>query len=179
MRKYLIIAAAFGMVVGCNNNKKNDHEAPYYMEDEDVVVFTEPIVEGRTMSLYDSLEIKDNMGEVMEHEYEGTLPAADGPGIHYELEMVRQEKNDEGVFQLATTYLEADDDGMDQTFYTTGKVRKTTGAPGDNKAVVYELIPSDGSSRMYLLADGDDLTLLDQEKRRINSNLNYTLNLKK
>ena len=58
---------------------------------------------------------------------------------------------------------------------STGKRQVKHGTPSDSEAVVYELIPSDGSMTFYFQAEGDSLTLLNQELQKAASDLNYTL----
>ena len=45
------------------------------------------------------------------------------------------------------------------------------------QAQSYELIPSDGSMVFYFQAEGDSLTMLNQELQKAASDLNYTLKL--
>ena len=81
-------------------------------------------------------------------------------------------------------YETTDDHGMqiygiakDQTFTSTGKRQVKKGTPADASAVIYELIPSDGSMVFYFQAEGDSLTMLNQELQKAASDLNYTLKL--
>lgn len=104
----------------------------------------------------------------------GTFPAADGPGIVYDLTLFYQQDSDDGVYEMDATYLEAEN-GQDKTFSSTGKRQVKHGTPNDSEAVVYELIPSDGSMTFYFQAEGDSLTLLNQELQKAASDLNYTL----
>lgn len=75
---------------------------------------------------------------------------------------------------MDATYLEAEN-GQDKTFSSTGKRKVKKGTPVDAEAVVYELIPSDGSMEFYFQAEGDSLTLLNQDLQKAASDLNYTL----
>jgi len=59
----------------------------------------------------------------------------------------------------------------------TGKRQVKKGTPADASAVIYELIPSDGSMVFYFQAEGDSLTMLNQELQKAASDLNYTLKL--
>ena len=102
--------------------------------------------------------------------------AADGPGIVYDLTLFYQQDSDDGVYELDATYLEAEN-GKDQTFTSTGKRQVKKGTPADASAVIYELIPSDGSMVFYFQAEGDSLTMLNQELQKAASDLNYTLKL--
>lgn len=116
-------------------------------------------------------------GELTETRYEGLLPAADCPGIRFQLCVRRQENGGDGRFSLDLTYLEAED-GKDVSYSVEGRLFTLRGTPENDKAVVWQLI-SDGDGKdiynFLLSADGDSITLLDAELRTINSGLNYTL----
>ncbi|MCQ5224182.1 copper resistance protein NlpE, partial [Parabacteroides merdae] len=72
------------------------------------------------------------------------------------------------------TYLEAENVKY-QSFTSTGKRIVKIGTPADASAVIYELIPSDGSMVFYFQAEGFSLSMLNQELQKAASNLNYTL----
>lgn len=116
-------------------------------------------------------------GEMVESSYEGILPAADCPGIRYSLTVRSGEHSGDGRFTLEMTYLEAED-GKDVTYTIEGDRFTQRGTPDDNDAVVWQLVPDDASEGRYnLLCEdgGERLTLLDADFRRIDSELNYTL----
>lgn len=56
------------------------------------------------------------LGPEMLRTYEGLLPAADGPGIRYELTLENREHSGDGTYRLAITYFEAEN-GRDTTFF--------------------------------------------------------------
>ena len=60
------------------------------------------------------------LGPEMLRTYEGLLPAADGPGIRYELTLENREHSGDGTYRLAMTYLEAEN-GRDTTFFSSGR----------------------------------------------------------
>lgn len=116
-------------------------------------------------------------GELVESSYEGILPAADCPGIRYSLTVRSAKHSGDGRFTLELTYLEAED-GKDVTYTIEGDRLTQRGTPDDNDAVVWQLVPDDASNGRYnLLCEdgGERLTLLDADFRRIDSDLNYTL----
>lgn len=116
-------------------------------------------------------------GDLIESSYEGILPAADCPGIRYSLTVRSAEHSGDGRFTLEMTYLEAED-GKDVTFTIEGDRFTQRGTPDDNDAVVWQLVPDDASEGRYnLLCEdgGERLTMLDADFRRIDSELNYTL----
>jgi len=138
-----------------------------------------PVVKAKPakpVNMRDSLKLDPKKGAVVQKKYKGTIPAADGPGIVYDLTLFYQQDSDDGVYELDATYLEAEN-GKDQTFTSTGKRQVKKGTPADASAVIYELIPSDGSMVFYFQAEGDSLTMLNQELQKAASDLNYTLKL--
>ena len=63
------------------------------------------------------------LGPEMLRTYEGLLPAADGPGIRYELTLENREHSGDGTYRLAMTYLEAETDGTPRSFRAADGVR--------------------------------------------------------
>lgn len=123
----------------------------------------------------DSLKLDPKKGASYKKNIKGLfLPPMDG--IRYDLTLFYQQDSDDGVYELDATYLEAEN-GKDQTFTSTGKRQVKKGTPADASAVIYELIPSDGSMVFYFQAEGDSLTMLNQELQKAASDLNYTLKL--
>ncbi len=133
------------------------------------------------INIQDSLIVENGKGEVIEFEYEGVLPAADGPGIQYDLELWKQEHSEKGVFWLSTTYLESVEDGEDHSYITEGRFNIIHRTYKDRNEVVYELAPLDGSSNLYFAEEGENLVMLDQEMNHISSisNHNYSLSRRK
>lgn len=181
MKKYFIAVAALALLAACSGKKTTE---PALIEEESVTVAEAvpdapalPEVTGKTtkpVNMRDSLKVDPKKGSVIQKKYKGTFPAADGPGIVYDLTLFYQQDSDDGVYEMDATYLEAEN-GQDKTFSSTGKRQVKHGTPSDSEAVVYELIPSDGSMTFYFQAEGDSLTLLNQELQKAASDLNYTL----
>lgn len=187
MKKYLIAVAALGLLAACSG--KSNKGIPVEVEEETVTV-TEaipdqsasmlPVVKdkkSKPINMRDSLKVDSKKGAVIQKKYKGTIPAADGPGIVYDLILFyQQDDSDGGVYELDATYLEAEN-GKDATFTSTGQRKVKKGTPSNADAVVYELIPSDGSMVIYMWAQGDSLTFLNQDLQPADSDLNYTLML--
>lgn len=181
MKKYFIAVAALALLAACSGKKTAE---PALIEEESVAVAEAvpdapalPEVTGKTnkpVNMRDSLKVDPKKGSVIQKKYKGTFPAADGPGIVYDLTLFYQQDSDDGVYEMDATYLEAEN-GQDKTFSSTGKRKVKKGTPVDAEAVVYELIPSDGSMEFYFQAEGDSLTLLNQDLQKAASDLNYTL----
>lgn len=190
MKKYFIAVAALALLAACSGKKTTE---PAMIEEESVTVAEAvpnapslPIVSdanakkdvkaAKPVNMRDSLKVDPKKGAVIQKKYKGTFPAADGPGIDYDLTLYFQQDSEDGVYEMDATYLEAEN-GQDMKFSSTGKRKVKRGIPSDNEAIVYELIPSDGSMSFYFLAEGDSLTLLNQELQKAASDLNYTLTL--
>lgn len=184
MKKYFIAIAALGLLAACSG--KANKEVPVEVEEESIAVEAVPVAApvlpvvkakpAKPFNMRDSLKVDPKKGAVVQKKYKGTVPAADGPGIVYDLTLFYQQDSEDGVYELDATYLEADN-GQNQTFTSTGKRKVKTGTPADASAIVYELIPSDGSMVFYFQAEGDSLTMLNQELQKAASDLNYTLKL--
>ena len=183
MKKYFIAVAALALLAACSGKKTTE---PALIE-EDIYAIDEaapgapalPTVTGKAakpVNMRDSLKVDPKKGSVIQKKYKGTFPAADGPGIVYDLTLYYQQDSEDGVYEMDATYLEAEN-GQDKTFSSTGKRQVKHGTPANSEAVVYELIPSDGSMAFYFQAEGDSLTLLNQELQKAASDLNYTLTL--
>ena len=182
MKKYFIAVAALAFLAACNGKAAKD--TPVLVEEESIAVKKEETImlqqvmtkPAKPVNMRDSLKLDPKKGAVVQKKYKGTIPAADGPGIVYDLTLFYQQDSDDGVYELDATYLEAEN-GKDQTFTSTGKRQVKKGTPADASAVIYELIPSDGSMVFYFQAEGDSLTMLNQELQKAASDLNYTLKL--
>lgn len=111
--------------------------------------------------------------------YEGVLPAADCPGMKYQLYLRSKGNNGGGRFLMYITYLEAEN-GKDITYAYMGKRNILHGIPTDKNAVVWQLI-SDSEPDVYNLLwekDGQVLTFLSKDLEKIQSELNYSLSKK-
>ncbi|MCD8267476.1 MAG: copper resistance protein NlpE [Parabacteroides sp.] len=192
MKKYFIAVAALALLAACSGKKTTE---PVIIEEESVAVAESvpdapalPVISdakakvnktdkaAKPVNMRDSLKVDPKKGSVIQKKYKGTFPAADGPGIDYDLVLFYQQDSDDGVYEMDATYLEAED-GQNQTFSSTGKRKVKKGTPSNSEAIVYELIPSDGTMTYYFLAEGDSLTLLTQDLQKAASGLNYTLML--
>lgn len=120
-----------------------------------------------------------SLGEWQESYFEGTLPAADCPGIKYQLSIRNREHSGDGYFMLRLTYIEGED-GKDITFTSLGKRYTMRGTATDNNATVWQLKTNNNKETYNFLYDDakKTLTLLTQDLKTIDSGLNYTLNKK-
>lgn len=118
------------------------------------------------------------LGEMRQTTYQGLLPAASGPGIVYQLTIRSREHSGDGTFKLTLTYKEADN-GKDKNFTYQGKRFTQRGIPGDNDATVWQCISDEGNETFNFLKENETtLTLLDQDFKRPQTSLNYSLTRK-
>ncbi|MDO5075071.1 MAG: copper resistance protein NlpE N-terminal domain-containing protein [Bacteroidales bacterium] len=101
--------------------------------------------------------------------FEGTVPAADGPGIQYQFTL-----NPDSSYTLVETYLEAEN-GKDMTQNYTGKAEAV--AVGAEKGLKVAL--GEGAGFLYLKQVGDStFRLVNDSLQEAASGLNYDLKLK-
>lgn len=119
----------------------------------------------------------NSLGDWEELHYEGMLPAADCPGIKYQLYIRHRVHSGNGNFLLYLTYLEAEN-GKDRTYTYMGKRNTLRGTPTDENATVWQLV-SDNKEEVYnFLCDKENqtLTLINNNFEKSQSELNYSLN---
>lgn len=170
MKKYFIAVAALGFLAACSG-KQASEQAPADPTPEQPAL---SVTEEKPVNMRDSLQVDPQKGAVIQKRYKGTVPAADGPGIVYDVTVYYQADAPEGVFEMDVTYLEAEN-GRDHTFSTAGKQKIRKGTPADAEATVYELVPNDGDLTTYFLLQGDSLIMLNDALEQAASGLSYTL----
>lgn len=118
------------------------------------------------------------LGEMQQATYQGLLPAASGPGIVYQLTIYSRKHSGDGTFKLTLTYKEADN-GKDKSFTYQGKRFTQRGIPGDNDATVWQCISDEENETFNFLKENETtLTLLDQDFKKPQTSLNYSLTRK-
>jgi uncharacterized lipoprotein NlpE involved in copper resistance len=106
--------------------------------------------------------------------WQGTLPCTDCAGIRIELQLFAEAGHDDGSFELRETSLGTKQG--DTSIDMTGNWILEHGIDGDAAATVYRLNPGDKLEQRYYLKVGEDtLELLDANRKRIDSRLNYSL----
>ena len=173
----LTMALICGLAVcSCGGRNKTPRTGEIYAEE---VVATVPADNTPTrsgMNLVDSLKMDANAGSVVNDRYSGLLPAADGPGIEYDLLLIRQDRNNHGVYELVMTYIEGDNNGGDLSFIETGRYETIRGKDGNADNSYIRLTPfSNGGETFFVIENNGNLTLVNAELQRANSQLNYTL----
>lgn len=117
-----------------------------------------------------------DLGDWVEKHYTGVLPAADCPGIRYQLHIRHREHSGDGQFYLRLAYLEADN-GEDAIYVYMGRRYTLRGIPANNDATVWRLVSDNGKNVFNFLygANGKTLTLLNDRFEMPGSGLNYSL----
>lgn len=155
-KAFFIMAITLAACVSCNSNQSQQTDA---LQD----------------NMLDSLVIHDGLGDVLERRYAGTIPAADGPGIYYDITLYNQQHSGDGVYSLTQTYLDADN-GKDVTFASSGKWNTLRGSAADPDDTVYQLHPYNGDNGITnFLFQHDSITMLNSSFELAPSGLNYTL----
>ena len=154
MKKVIMLAAVVAALASCQSkaNKAAEAEA-----DSLAIEAMSPTVEATEV-------------------YEGTLPAADGPGIRYVLTLNTLANATDTTYTLDVTYLDAEGKGKDKTFTSKGKPVKVEKTVKDKKKTAIKLNPSDGSEPVYfVIANDTTLTLADDSLEVSESDLNYNI----
>jgi len=120
----------------------------------------------------DLMTSRDENKTVLTERFEGTVPAADGPGIFYQVVLMRYQDNDSGIFHMRQTYIDSMTDS-DVSFDTYGRFiisRK-------NGERVLRLTPFEEYDEVvnFAMDSGSSITMLDLQMNRIQSSHNYTL----
>lgn len=108
--------------------------------------------------------------------FQGEVPAADGPGIRYELALANDSTNG---FRLTETYLEAEE-GKDQVNNYSGVAEKIEKEVDGKKKTAYKLVlgkPEDVS--YFMIVNDSVLRMVNEDLEEAASGLNYDLKLVK
>ena len=108
--------------------------------------------------------------------YEGTLPAADGPGIQYVLSVDSVGPDGESGYTLVTTYLDAEGPGKNKSFTSKGKKEVIQKDVNNKKKTAIKLTPNDGDTPVYFVVVNDTtLRLVNDSLQEAVSDLNYDI----
>lgn len=152
MKKAFMLAAAVAALTACQQRPKQGSEVVMAMEQDSAGVqeFTEV--------------------------FEGTLPAADGPGIDYILTLNAEIQGTDTLFSLDMIYLDADGPGKHRAFSTKGKQNKVQKTVKKKPKTAVKLTPENGEEPMYFLIVNDTtLRLVDGNLVEKVTNANYDL----
>jgi copper homeostasis protein (lipoprotein) len=105
--------------------------------------------------------------------YEGTISCADCEGIKMRLKLENRSGADDKTYELTETYLGTKDGN--RSFQSRGIYQITYGHENDPSAILITLVDKNKEQRVLIQEDSENLTLLNQEGKKISSQLNYTL----
>ncbi|MDN3668307.1 copper resistance protein NlpE [Echinicola jeungdonensis] len=109
--------------------------------------------------------------------YEGTVPCADCEGIKMELRLENKPNKKERAYELLETYLKTDEGN--RSFEYQGIYEVTYGLEEEPDAMVITLWDQNNSIvKSFVQEQSGNLTMLNQQNKRIKSPLNYSLEKK-
>ena len=150
MKKVLVLMAACATMVACQQKGKTEKSA----EANDSA----------------KVEATDSM------RYAGEDPAADGPGIRYEIALAADSTNG---FSVKQTYLEAEK-GKDLVYNYTGKAEKIEKDVKGTKKVGFKFAMGKDETVYFLQANDSTLRMVDENLQETGiKGLNYDLKLVK
>ena len=153
MKKVIMLAAVVAALASCQSKANKAAEA----EADSLSIEMAPITE---------------VTEV----YEGTLPAADGPGIDYVLTLNAATDGVDTTYTLDMTYLDAEGQGKNKTFSSNGKQQTIQKVVNKKPTKAVKLTPNDGEAPMYFVIVNDTtLRLVNDSLQEAVSDLNYDI----
>ena len=153
MKKVILLAAVVAALASCQSKANKAAEA----EADSLAIEMTPVTE---------------MTEV----FEGTLPAADGPGIDYVLTLNAATDGVDTVYTLDMTYLDAEGKGKNKTFSSKGKQQTVHKVVNKVPKKAVKLSPSNGDAPMYFVIVNDTtLRLVNDSLQEAVSDLNYDI----
>ncbi len=103
--------------------------------------------------------------------FSGKLPCADCEALQESITLTPASEQNAGTFLMNDTYI-----GKDVSYDTKGTYKVTTGSATDPNAQVLEITPEgDNVQTSYFLVGNNTLTMLDMNKKPIDSPFNETL----
>ncbi|AWW29937.1 copper resistance protein NlpE [Echinicola strongylocentroti] len=110
--------------------------------------------------------------------YEGTVPCADCSGIKTTLQLENRPEKEAREYKLTEVYLGTPDG--DRSFESAGLYEVTYGTDGNPGAMVITLLDDQGNPTKHFLQERDakKFTLLDKNKNKIATDLDYSLTIK-
>lgn len=153
MKKVIMLAAVVAALASCQSKANKIAEA----EADSLAIEMTPITE---------------LTEV----YEGTLPAAKGPGIDYVLTLNAATDGVDTVYTLDMTYLDPMDKSKNKVVSTKGKQQAIQKVVNKAPKKAVKLTPSNGEPPMYFVIVNDTtLRMVNDSLQETVSDLNYDI----
>ena len=147
MKKVIMLAAVVAALASCQSKANKAAEA----EADSLSIEMAPITE---------------VTEV----YEGTLPAADGPGIDYVLTLNAATDGVDTTYTLDMTYLDAEGQGKNKTFSSKGKQQTIQKVVNKKPTKAVKLTPM-----YFVIVNDTTLRLVNDSLQEAVSDLNYDI----
>ncbi|KEO74858.1 copper resistance protein NlpE [Anditalea andensis] len=167
MQKHLHICWIFCIIFSCDS--PSEETTAYVPEEVDETV-ADNIID-QPGSIQNEVILEADASEWLL--YEGTIPCADCQGITMQLKLENRSGNDENRYELSETYLGTKEGN--RTFKSSGYYQITYGHGSDPTAILITLQDRNDTHRMLIQEASQDLKMLDQNGKPIDSQLNYTL----
>lgn len=114
----------------------------------------------------------ENITEV----YQGTLPAADGPGIDYILTLNEEIRGKDTLFSLDMIYLDAQGPGKNVAFNTKGKQQRIHKVVKNQPKKAVKLTPATGEPPIYFLVVNDTtLRMVNDSLMEVTTDTSYDI----
>ncbi|MBQ4526393.1 MAG: copper resistance protein NlpE N-terminal domain-containing protein [Bacteroidaceae bacterium] len=108
--------------------------------------------------------------------YQGTLPAADGPGIDYILTLNEEINGKDTLFTLDMIYLDAKGAGKNMSFSTKGKQQKIHKVVNNHPKKAVKLTPNTGEAPIYFLVVNDTtLRMVNDSLMEVTTDTSYDI----
>ncbi|MFV0585946.1 copper resistance protein NlpE N-terminal domain-containing protein [Bacteroides reticulotermitis] len=122
-----------------------------------------------------AVEVASPLSETSEV-YQGTLPAADGPGIDYVLALNTAVNGTDTIYSLEMTYLDAEGPGKNKSFTFKGKQESIRKVVNQKTKRGYKLSADHDDTPVYFVVVNDStLRLVNENLEEAQTNLNYNL----
>lgn len=152
MKKFFMWAALFAALASCQSKQQNN------VAEMDIIAV-------------------DSAGDVdITEVYQGTLPAADGPGIDYILTLNEEIVGKDTIFTLDMIYLDAKGPGKNVAFKTKGKQQKIHKVVNKHPKKAVKLTPNTGEQPIYFLVVNDTtLRMVNDSLMEITTDTSYDI----
>ena len=152
MKKVILLAAVVAALASCQSKANKAAEAE-----------ADSLAVAAMTPMSDATEV-----------FEGTLPAADGPGIKYVLALNAMTDGPDTTYTLDLTYL--DPKGGDKTVTSTGKQQMIHKIVKKQPKKAVKLTPSNGDAPLYFVIVNDTtLRMVNDSLQESVSDLNYDI----
>ncbi len=127
----------------------------------------------KPFNVLDSLHKVDYTTELETRVFNGSLSMKSCIEVQNELTIYNYKNSGDGVFKLTSTYIRADGEKPSSNSY--GRIYTLRGDATNKNAIVYQLIPFDGSPAINFLYEGDKMVLLNDKLEKPENEAIFTI----